>query len=114
METWAHSLDVHAAAGVPYVDTDRIRHVAHLGLRALPYAFMIERLDPPGAIRLELTSPSGEPWTFGPDGAPTVIRGAAGDWSRVVARRDRDGAAGRLRGEGPDAAKAIEHGRAFL
>jgi uncharacterized protein (TIGR03084 family) len=114
METWAHSLDVHAAAGVPYVDTDRLRHVAFLGLRALPYAFMLERLDPPGAVRLELTSPSGETWDLGPDDAPTVIRGTAGDWCRIVTRRDRDGGADRLRGEGPDAANAIAHGRAFL
>ena len=114
METWAHSLDVHEAAGVAYVDTDRIRHIAFLGHRALPYAFDLEGLDAPGAVRLELTSPSGEMWTFGPDDAPTAIRGAASDWCRVVARRDRDGAAGRLQGEGPDATNAIKHGRAFL
>jgi uncharacterized protein (TIGR03084 family) len=114
METWAHSLDIHAAAGREYADTDRIRHVAHLGLRALPYAFMLEGLDAPGPIRLELTSPAGEAWSFGPEDAPTVIRGTASDWCRVVARRDRDGSAGRLHGEGPDAANAIQHGRAFL
>ncbi len=114
METWAHSLDVHGAAGVTYSDTDRLRHIAHLGLRALPYAFMLEGLDAPRAVRLELTSPSGEPWMLGPDEAPTVIRGTAADWCRVVTRRDRDGSAGRLHGEGPDAVKAIEHGRAFL
>lgn len=114
METWAHSLDVHEAAGVDYPDTDRIRHVAFLGLRAMPNAFMLEKLDAPGPIRLELTSPSGSSWTLGPDDAPTVIRGAASDFCRVVARRDRDGAASRLRGEGPDAENAIKHGRAFL
>jgi uncharacterized protein (TIGR03084 family) len=114
METWAHSLDVHNAAGVPYVDTDRLRHIAHLGVRALPYAFTLEGLDAPGAIRVELTSPSGEEWAFGPDDSPTVIRGSAADWCRLVARRDRDGCAGRLRGAGPDAANAIAHGRAFL
>lgn len=114
METWAHSLDVHAAAGVAYTDTDRIRHIAHLGLRALPYALTLEGLPAPGTVRLELTGPSGGAWTLGPDDAPTVISGAASDWCRVVARRDRDGAAGRLRGRGPDAAAAIQHGRAFL
>ena len=114
METWAHSLDVHDSAGVPYTDTERIRHIAFLGLRALPYAFMLEGLEPPGPVRLELGSPNGETWTLGPDDAPTVIRGAASDWCRVVARRDRDGAASRLEGEGPDAENAIKHGRAFL
>jgi uncharacterized protein (TIGR03084 family) len=114
METWAHSLDVHEAAGVEYPDTDRIRHIAFLGLRAMPNAFTLESLEEPGPIRVELTSPSGEVWTMGPDDAPTVIRGTASDFCRVVARRDRDGSASRLQGEGPDAANAIKHGRAFL
>jgi uncharacterized protein (TIGR03084 family) len=114
METWAHSLDVHAAAGVDYVDTDRIYHVAFLGLRAMPYAFMLEGVGEVGPIRLELTSPSGETWEIGPADAPTVISGPAADFARVVARRDRDGSAGRLSGTGPDADNAIKHGRAFL
>jgi uncharacterized protein (TIGR03084 family) len=114
METWAHSLDVHDAVGKPYPDTDRIRHVAHLGLRALPYAFTLEGLEAPGAVRLELTSPGGERWTLGPDDARNVIRGTAGDWARICARRDRDGSAGRLQGEGPDVANVIANARAFL
>ena len=114
METWAHSLDVHGGLGVDLPDTDRLRHIAHLGLRALPYAFTLVGLAPPGPVRLELTLPSGAALDLGPDDAPTVVRGTAGDWSRIVARRDRDGSAGRLRVEGPDAANVIEHGRAFL
>ena len=114
METWAHSMDVHDAHGVPFPDTDRIRHVAFLGLRAMPNAFALAGLQPPGPIRVELTSPSGAVWEMGPPTAPSVIRGTAADFARIVARRDRDGCASRLRGEGPDAANAIEHGRAFL
>lgn len=114
METWAHSLDVHDAVGKAYPDTDRIRHVAHLGWRALPNAFSLEGLPAPGPVRLELTSPSGDTWTFGPDDAPTVIRGAAADWARIAVRRDRDGSARRLEGTGPDAAAAIANARAFL
>jgi uncharacterized protein (TIGR03084 family) len=114
METWAHSLDVHAAAGVEYIDTDRIYHVAFLGLRAMPHAFALEGKESPGPIRLELVAPSGAEWSMGPSDAPTVISGTASDFCRVVARRDRDGAASRLVGTGPDAELAIEHGRAFL
>ena len=33
METWAHSLDVAEALGHAHQPTDRIRHVAHLGVR---------------------------------------------------------------------------------
>jgi hypothetical protein len=65
-------------------------------------------------VRLELSSPSGDEWTLGPDDAPTVVRGSAGDWCRIVARRDRDGSAARLRAQGPDAENVIEHARAFL
>jgi len=114
METWAHSLDIHAAHGFDYADTDRISHIAFLGWRALPYAFGLVGLEPPGAFRLELDAPSGATWTLGDEDAPNVIGGSASDWCRVVARRDRDGAAKRLHAEGPDAANAIKHGRAFL
>lgn len=114
MECWAHSLDVHAAHGVDYPDTDRIRHVAFLGLRAMRHAFALEGLEQPGDIRVELTLPSGAAFNSGPEDAPTVIRGTASDFCRVVARRDRDGSASRLVGEGPDAELAIKHGRAFL
>lgn len=114
MEHWAHSLDVHDAAGVAYVDTDRLRHVAHLGLRAMPYAFQLAGIEAPGPIRVELTSPSGQRWALGPADAPTRIAGSASDWCRVIARRDRDGAASRLEASGPDAANAIAHARAYL
>ena len=39
METWAHSLDVAEALGVEPEPTDRIRHVAHLGVRTRNFAF---------------------------------------------------------------------------
>ncbi len=38
METWAHSLDVAEALGVPPEPNDRIRHVAHLGVRTRDFA----------------------------------------------------------------------------
>jgi uncharacterized protein (TIGR03084 family) len=114
METWAHSLDIHGAHGVPFVHTDRVRHVAFLGWRAIPYAFGLVGLEAPGSVRLELAAPSGAELVYGPDDAPNVIRGAATDWAYVVSRRDRDGAAARLEAIGPDAATAIKHGRAFL
>ncbi len=115
METWAHSHDVHDALGKGYPDNDRIRHIAHLGLRALPNAFRLAGLDAPAPVRLELTAPDGSTWTMGPDDAPNVIRGAASDWTRVVTYRDRDGACAKgLKREGPDAENVIKNARAFL
>lgn len=114
METWAHGLDCFDSARVEPVDTDRLRHVAVLALRALPYAYMVAGLPTPGPVRLELEGPSGDRWNLGPDDAPTVIRGSAGDWCRVAVHRDRRGERGRLVGEGPDAANVIQHAQAYL
>lgn len=114
METWAHGLDCFAAAGVEPVDTERLRHVAFLGLRALPYAFSQRGLDAPGPIRLELVSPSGEEWALGPADAPTVIRGTASDWCRVAVQRDRGDERSRLDASGPDAESVLASAQAYL
>ncbi|MBC2931923.1 TIGR03084 family metal-binding protein [Nocardioides sp. zg-1228] len=88
METWAHSLDVHEALGVPVEDTDAIRHVAHLGVRTRNYSFANNGLEAPGEeFRLELVAPSGEMWTWGPEDAAQVVTGSAGDFCRLVTQR---------------------------
>ena len=76
METWAHALDVHDALGLDVEPTDRIRHVAHLGVRTRDFAFAVHGLEPPAEeFRVELAAPSGEIWTWGPtDAAQTVHR----------------------------------------
>ncbi len=114
METWAHGLDCFDAVGASPIDTDRLRHIAQLGVRALPYAFMINGLEAPGAVRAELVSPSGATWSIGPDDAPTVIRGTASDWCRVAVHRDRADERSRLNGEGPDAKDVIRSVQAYL
>lgn len=114
METWAHGVDCFDAfrAKPPY--TGRLRHVAWLSLRALPYAFGRVGLEPPGPVRLELTSPAGESWTIGPDSSPTVIRGTAVDWCRVATHRDRHGEKANLEANGPGGTAVIEHVQAYL
>jgi uncharacterized protein (TIGR03084 family) len=116
METWAHGLDVREGLGLPVVDTDRLRHVAWLGYRALPYAFSFAgREPPPGELRVEVTSPSGtETWEYGPAGAPNRIAGPAGQLCRLFAQRiTRDQATG-LVAQGEGAVAALEVARAFL
>jgi len=116
METWAHGLDVREALGLPVVDSDRLRHVAWLGYRALPYAFSFARRErPPGELRVEVTSPSGdETWEYGPADAPNRITGPAGELCRLFAQRiSRDEARG-LVAEGDGAVAALEVARAFL
>lgn len=88
METWAHSLDVHEGLGVEVVDTDRIRHVAHLGVRTRDFAFAVHGLDAPAEeFRIDLVAPSGEVWSWGPEDAAQTMTGSAGDFCRLVTQR---------------------------
>jgi uncharacterized protein (TIGR03084 family) len=116
METWAHGLDCHAALEIAPVDTARLRWIAGLGLRALPYAFSLTKDPPPGDVRniaLDLQAPDGTPWRYGPSATADVIRGAAGEWCRVVTRRCR-AADTSLQAGTPLAALALEVARAYL
>lgn len=88
METWAHSLDVHEALGVEPEVTDRIRHVAHLGVRTRDFAFSVHGLDRPAEeFRVSLTAPSGDLWAWGPEDASQTVTGAAYDFCRLVTQR---------------------------
>lgn len=88
METWAHSLDVHEALGAAVEDTDRIRHVAHLGVRTRNFAHHLHGLEPPAEeFRIDLVAPSGDVWSWGPEDAAQTLTGSAGDFCRLVTQR---------------------------
>ena len=104
-EHWAHGLDITGPLSLPFPDTARLRHIAWLGHRTLPYAFEVAGLAPQ-EIRCELSGPDGESWTYGPESADSVVRGPAGDFCRVGARRLAP-ADSRLVADGPAAAQAL-------
>jgi uncharacterized protein (TIGR03084 family) len=85
-EHWAHALDITEPLSIPYPDTARLRHIARLAHRTLPYAFEVAG-EQPGPVRAELTGPDGETWRFGPDDADSAIFGPAGAFCRVGAQR---------------------------
>jgi uncharacterized protein (TIGR03084 family) len=93
METWAHAQDVADALDLEHRPTDRLRHVAHLGVRARPFSYLIhDRPMPPGHVAVSLRAPSGEIWSWeaGPvDGGEALgtIRGRALDFCLVVTQR---------------------------
>ncbi len=88
METWAHSLDVHQALGAEPEITDRIRHVAHLGVRTRNFAYSVHGLEAPAEeFRVSLTAPSGDLWVFGPEDASQTVTGAAYDFCLLVTQR---------------------------
>jgi uncharacterized protein (TIGR03084 family) len=88
METWAHGQDIADALGLPPVVSDRLRHVCFIGVTARPYAFLINGVDDPGdPVRVELTSPGGDVWSWGPDDAANRVEGNALEFALVVTRR---------------------------
>jgi uncharacterized protein (TIGR03084 family) len=117
MEHWAHGLDIRAALRRPAVDTERLQHIARLGYGALPYGFRVAGVEPPSnrTLRLEVTGPNGESWTYGPEDATDSITGPAGVWCRRAVQRMSVGEAQPLlEANGPLAELAIQHARAFL
>jgi uncharacterized protein (TIGR03084 family) len=88
METWSHGLDVVDVVDADRPDTDRLWHVARLGVMTRPFSYRIrDREMPADPVWVELVSPSGEPWTFGEPGAVNRVRGPATDFCRVVTQR---------------------------
>ncbi len=90
METWSHGRDVADALGAPWPPTDRLRHVAHIGVSTRGWSYVNRGLTPPDVpVRVELTAPSGQVWTWGPDDAAERLTGSAEDFCLVVTQRRR-------------------------
>ncbi|MFI9788378.1 TIGR03084 family metal-binding protein [Kitasatospora sp. NPDC051984] len=88
METWAHGQDVADALGADRTPTDRLRHIAHLGVRTVGFAFAAHGLPAPTApIRFELRSPGGELWAWGEEDATDRVSGPALDFCLLVTQR---------------------------
>lgn len=88
METWAHGQDVADALGVEREPTGRLRHVAHIGVRTVGFAFTVHGLTPAAEpFRVELTGPGGARWTWGPEDAPNRVTGPALDFCLLVTQR---------------------------
>jgi len=88
METWAHGLDVADALGVKRPTTERLRSIAHLGVRTRDYAFSVNNLAAPAeAFLVELRGPGGDVWSWGPPDAAQRVTGSAEDFCFLVTQR---------------------------
>ena len=88
METWAHGQDVVDTLDATREPTDRLLHVAHLGVRTRPFSYAVRGRSMPDAdVRVELTSPGGDEWAWGEPGAADVVRGPALDVCLLVTQR---------------------------
>lgn len=88
METWAHGHDVAEALGITVLPTSRAKHVCHIGVRARGFAYMVHGETDPGVdIRVELTGPDGDLWTWGDADAPERVTGSGYDFALLATRR---------------------------
>ena len=113
METWAHGQDVADALGVTRVPTARLRHIAHLGVRARPFSYVVHGLEvPPEPVHVELTGPSGERWEWDAGASSELVSGSALDFCLVVTQRRHLADTG-LTVQGPAAAQWLSIAQAF-
>ena len=111
-EHWAHGLDIAGPLGADFPDTARLKHVAWLAHRTLPYALSLVG-EPAATVRCELIAPDGQQvWRFGPAEAESAITGAAGEFCRVAAQR-LDPARSGLEASGPHGATALRLVRTY-
>jgi len=113
METWSHGRDVADTVGAGWEPTDRLRHVAHIGVSTRGWSYVNRGLTPPeGPVRVELRAPSGELWTWGPEDAADRVTGTAEEFCLVVTQRRRAEETG-LAAEGTLAEEWIRLAQAF-
>ena len=88
METWAHGQDVVDALRIERKPTERLRHIAHLGVRTFGWSFVNRKMEVPGSpVRVELTGPADDLWTWGPEEAQDEVIGPAEDFCLAVTQR---------------------------
>ena len=114
METWAHGQDVADAIGATRPATARLKHVAHIGVKARPFSYMINnKTVPPVEVAVQLRAPDSSTWSWNESAAGTdLISGNALDFCLVVTQRRHLADTG-LVVTGPAATEWIAFAQAF-
>jgi len=85
METWAHGQEVYDLMRVERTHTDRIKHIATIGMKTFGWTFVNRGLEVPGAPPyVRLVAPSGEIWEWNEPSESERISGDALDFCQVV------------------------------
>ena len=89
METWAHGQDICDTVAVTRPLSIRLRHVAHIGVRARPFAYAINRRPMPAEdVAVILDAPDGSTWEWNREASyANSISGPALDFCLLVTQR---------------------------
>jgi uncharacterized protein (TIGR03084 family) len=87
METWAHGHDVVQALSLDRPPTERLFHIAELGVKTFSWSFLNRGMEvPPQRVRVELTGPAGHSRVWNQDSEESIT-GPVLDFCLVVAQR---------------------------
>jgi uncharacterized protein (TIGR03084 family) len=89
METWAHGQDIVDAVAATREPSARLRHVAHIGVRARPFSYAINgKAMPENEVTVRLAAPNGEVWVWNDKATPeNLVEGQALDFCLLVTQR---------------------------
>lgn len=89
METWAHGQDVWDVARRRRPASDRLRHIAHIGVTTFGWSFVNRKRPVPAVVPyVDLQAPQGhERWTWGDPASPERVTGSALDFCLLVTQR---------------------------
>lgn len=113
MEVFGHGQDIADALGVRREPTGRLRHLVFFAFLTRDFGYLSRGLTPPvEPFRIEVTSPTGELWAFGPEDAADRITGPAEDFCLLATRR-RHRADLALKAEGAEAERWLDIAQAY-
>ncbi len=88
METWAHGQDVVDALGIKRTATNRLQHIALLGVKTMSWSFTVNGLPQPSTkVRVDLAGPGGDRWVWNESVTESHVKGDAEDFCMVVTQR---------------------------
>lgn len=113
MELFGHGQDIYDTLGIRREPTDRLRTLVAFAVRTWDFGYQARGLATPDTeFRFEITGPSGDVWTFGPEDAENRVTGPAMDFCLLVTRR-RHPEDLAITGHGADAQEWVEIAQAY-
>jgi uncharacterized protein (TIGR03084 family) len=88
MEVWAHGVDIRDGVGLLPSESNRLRHIIHIGVQARNFSFFVhDQHDSGDPVYVEANAPNGESWAWGDPSAADSVTGPALDLALVLTQR---------------------------